>query len=50
MGFFSSIKDGLSNINQSISKSFGKAAYENKLIEIEINGQKVKFLRDDVDR
>ena len=49
MGFFSSIKDGLTNINQSIGESLEKAELKDKMTEIEINGQKVKVFGNDVD-
>ena len=49
MGFFSSIKSGLANINQSIGESFEKDGLKEKMTEIEINGVKVKVFGNDID-
>ena len=49
MGFFSSIKDGLTNINQSIGESLEKAGLKDKMTEIEINGHKVQVFGNDDD-
>jgi hypothetical protein len=42
MGIFNLLKNGLSNLNQSIGEKLERAGLKDKMTEIEINGQKVK--------